>query len=75
MNVYGLRDLSHAVNACVPQISVSSVPGAYFTLVERPVPVQKRKKTITCFFLSSEVLKNGQSKFTLRAKHFKIKIF
>lgn len=50
MNVYGLRDLSHAVNACVPQISVSSVPGAYFTLVERPVPVQKRKKQLLGFF-------------------------
>lgn len=38
------------------------------SLVESPVPVQKKKK-VTFFFLSSEVPKNGQSKFTLRAKH------
>lgn len=43
-------------------------------LVERPVPVQNKKKKNQLhfsffFFLSSEVFPNGQSKFTLRAKH------
>lgn len=47
MNVNGLRDVSDAANACVPQIFVSvssEVPGTYCTTGGEASPKEKEKQ-------------------------------
>lgn len=63
MYVYGLGDLSYAVNACVPQIHVSvcsQVPGAYFTTGGEACASAKEKKISYTFFSKKKAAKSLQ---------------